>query len=67
MKLIARLTKENVTVAQVLKPGHGLNRPINNWGNINGDFLYYGMAYIGLSRPEIACHSKNKQDERETT
>jgi len=47
MKLIARLTKENVTVAQLLRQNHGLRGPINNWSNINGALLYYGMAYAG--------------------
>ncbi len=47
MKLLARLSKPNQTIAQLLKPGHGLSGPINNWGNIRGATLYYGTAYAG--------------------
>lgn len=47
MKVVVRLSKENIAITQLLKQGHGLTGPINNWGNINGAALYYGTAYAG--------------------
>src|SRR5690242_4925447 len=47
MKLVVRLSKLNQTIPQLLKAGHGLFGPINNWGNIRGATFYYGTAYAG--------------------
>jgi uncharacterized protein (TIGR04141 family) len=47
MKLVARLSKPNRTIAQLLKFGHGLTGPINNWAGILGSSVYHGTAYSG--------------------
>src|SRR5262245_35739045 len=47
MKLTVRLSKNNATIAQMLKEGHGLTGPIPNWGGISGSRLYYGISFSG--------------------
>lgn len=47
MKLIARLSKPDITIRQLLKEGHGLTGPIINWAGIVGSEVYYGIAYAG--------------------
>jgi uncharacterized protein (TIGR04141 family) len=48
MKLVARLSKPNRIVTQLLKLAHGLQGPINNWAGIPGCSVYYGTAYSGV-------------------
>jgi uncharacterized protein (TIGR04141 family) len=48
MKLVARLSKPNRGIAQLLKTGHTLQGPISNWAGIQGCSVYYGTAYSGV-------------------
>jgi len=52
MRLVVRLSKPGLSIAQLLTANHRLTGPITNWANITGAAVYYGSSYA--NSPEWA-------------
>jgi uncharacterized protein (TIGR04141 family) len=47
MKISVKLSKKNSPISQLLKKTHKLKNHIDDWGNIHGCEVYYGISFAG--------------------